>query len=140
YLLFSRRLIPTRLSRFKKTILNWLPDRKNINHRHLAMATTAVVLAVAIIAINSFNGQVKAASYTIDGQAILKGYADFNQLDRTKDGTISLQRGNIGQWHGYDGMPSVEGRGQYYDSRLVYGPNRTLYYIGYGGSNCRFDR
>lgn len=96
-----------------------------------------VAILIAATVVLSLGQPTKAASYSIDGKQLLDGISNFSTINTSKDGAISLQAGDLGEWHGYDGMSMIPDLGAYYDTGLIYGPNKTLYLMSYGTS-CRF--
>ena len=110
-----------------------------LKKRHFASAF--LLLIISVLALNwLIEPAAKARTVTLSSNEILKSTTDYNQLQLGSDGaSFSLQRGDLGQWSGGDGLqlaPTMN----YSDNWVVYGPNSSLYTMMSYSNSCRFHR
>lgn len=106
--------------------------------QRVAGGVVVFLLIVATITLSFLGEPTSAASFVLDGRKLLEGESSFSTINQSKDGAISLQAGDLGKWSGHDGMQNLPSRNNYYDTDMVYGPNNSLYLMGYS-AECHFN-
>ncbi len=110
--------------------------RRLRQHRQAVLSGLSVCAALLIL--YHLFPTTKAASLSLTKQEIMAGTTDFNAVSTANDGTLSLQKGDMGQWHSDDGVAPLPTETYSTDSQAVFGPSHKMYYVSQVGTSCRF--